>query len=81
MGDLLGSDASLPVLGGIAIKNGRGRSRGPAPTGGADGDGRTAIPIGSVFADQRADANSGLGVRNAGETHLNYGSVLPATTP
>ena len=77
-GDRLGGgDAGDTAQGGIAGKVGRGRSRGLAAAGDIDGDSRSDILIGSVLADPRRDANTGVGVRNGGEVYVIYSSAAP----
>lgn len=75
-GDRLGGgDAGDATAGGLAAKAGRGRSAGLATAGDVDGDGRADILIGSILADPRRDANTGVGIKNGGEAYLIYGSV------
>lgn len=72
-----GGDAGDVAQGGIAAKTGRGRSFGLSSAGDVDGDGRSDILIGSILADPRIDAATGVGVQNGGEAFLLYGSSLP----
>ncbi len=77
-GDRLGGgDAGDTNQGGITGKLGRGRSRGLAAAGDIDGDSRSDILIGSILADPRRDANTGVGVRNGGEVYIIYSSAAP----
>lgn len=76
-GDRLGGgDAGDTNQGGIAIKAGRGRSRGLSTAGDVDGDNRDDLIIGSVLADPRPNQEP-PGVTNAGEVYLLYGSSAP----
>lgn len=72
-----GGDAGDESAGGIPGKLGRGRSFGLSTAGDVDGDGRDDILIGSVLADPRRDPNTDVGVQNAGEAYLVYGSAAP----
>ncbi|MCO6438985.1 MAG: FG-GAP repeat protein [Phycisphaerae bacterium] len=72
-----GGDAGDSAAGGIDGKVGRGRSFGLSMAGDVDGDGRGDILIGSVLADPRRDPNTDIGVQNAGEAYLVYGSAAP----
>jgi|GEM_PF-1506362 len=76
-GDRLGGgDAGDVQLGGIAEKQGRGRSIGVASAGDVDGDGYDDILVGAILADPRRDAVTGIGLQNGGEAYLIYGGVF-----
>ncbi len=72
-----GGDAGDTTAGGINEKIGRGRSFGLSSAGDVDGDGRADILIGSVLADPRRDPGTDVGVQNAGEAYLIYGTAAP----
>lgn len=77
-GDRLGGgDAGDTANGGISAKLNRGRSFGISAAGDVDNDGRGDLLVGSILADPRSDAASGVGVQNGGEAYLIYGSSLP----
>lgn len=77
-GDRLGGgDAGDIASGGLIAKLGRGRSEGLSGAGDVDSDGRADILIGAILADPRIDPATGVGVKNAGEAYLIYGSIAP----
>lgn len=72
-----GGDAGDTMNGGINAKQNRGRSFGISSAGDVDNDGRVDLLLGSILADPRIDAATGVGVQNGGEAYLLYGSAIP----
>ena len=66
-----GGDAAEVASSGIT----QGRSRGLAPAGDVDGDGRADFLIGAILADPHPTPDTGVGVENAGTAYIVYGSV------